>query len=800
MSQTTLPLNGIRVIDVANELGEIAGRILAELGADVIRVEPHGGAESRAIPPLAPDGTGLYFAYRNANKRSVTIDLETEAGQANLRQLLAGADVIIESGRPGELAELGLAPGALSEEFPRLVVASITPFGQTGPYSGFEATSDTLFAMSGWLAGSGIPEKPPLLAPGTMAYDTAGVVAVFAIECALLQRLRSGRGQHLDISALEALAQCNTWGLPNASAIVNAGMEMPTVRSGTSPMYPSFKTSDGEVRLVILAPRQWHAMWEWMGRPEEFADPSWEDTFTRLQNHDVLNPYFAEHFADMRMEAAAEEAQRRGVVVTPMLSPGEVLANEHYKSRDTFVDLDTTGGAGGRLVDGLFELDGVRAGLLAPWPEPGEHTDEILVGGGKDEIVVEAEAGDAAQLPLAGLRVIDFGHGGVGVEGGRMLAEYGADVIKIETRTYVDFIRMVMGTEMTPSFASSSRSKRSFGVNAKNEEGRSVLLDLIAGADIVIENNSTGTMDAMGVGWDDLRAVNPDLIMVSSQMMGSRGAYGGWVGYGPTIQPIGGLQWLWAFDDGDPPPGSNAIHPDHLAGRLCAIGGLTGVLGLHMGGTGRHVELAQVEALIYTLGDLFLAESLAPGSVRPQGNDSQRGAPWGVFPCGGEEQWCAICVRDDSDWQGLRRAMGDPGWAADAGLEATAGRLAARDEINAAVAQWTSGLTAADVMSTCQAERVPAGAMLTSVDQLSDPHLLHRGFCAEIDQQDAGMLTLEGPAFYGTDMAPADIRQAPRLGEHTREICSEMGMDSDEVERLIEAGALEIYIDPAGEG
>ena len=797
MTQKSLPLDGLRVIDAANELGEIAGRVLAELGADVVRVEPPGGAASRLIPPLAPDGTGLYFAYRNVDKRSVTIDLDEASGREAMLELLQGADVFIESGQPGELAGLGLDPAVLTGRFPELVVASITAFGQSGPYAAFEATSDTLFAMSGWLASSGIPEKPPLLAPGALAYDTAGIVAVFAIECALVQRLSTGRGQHLDISAVEALAQCNTWGLPNVSSIVNAGMEAPSLRSGTSPMYPSFKTTDGEVRLVILAPRQWHAMWEWMGRPEEFADPSWENTFTRLQNLDVLNPYFAAHFADMEMEAAAKEAQRRGVVVTPMLNPGQVLANEHYLSRDTFVDMDTPGGATGKLCTGVFELDGSRAGPRTRWPAPGEHTDDVLAAVGT---VVDSipSSSASAERPLEGLRAIDFGHGGVGVEGGRMLAEYGADVIKIETRTYVDFMRMIMGSEMTPSFASSSRSKRSFGVNAKNAEGRRVLLDLIATADIVIENNSTGTMAAMGVGWDDLKAVNPNLIMVSSQMMGAHGAYGGWVGYGPTIQPVGGLQWLWSFDDGDPPPGSNAIHPDHLAGRLCAIGGVTGVLGLNNGGTGVHFEMAQVEALIYTLGDLFLAESLEPGSIRPQGNASRRGAPWGVFPCSGDEQWCAICVRDDSDWLGLQRAMGDPAWATDSRFDGGSGRMESRAEVNAEIAKWTSGLSKAEVMDRCQAEHVPAGAMLTSVEQLSDPHFVQRGFCAEVDQQDAGKLTLEGPAFYGSDMAPADIRQAPRLGEHTREICTELGMNPDEVDRLIDAGALETYIAPAG--
>ncbi len=789
-----MPLRGLRVIDMADVKGELAGRLLADFGADVIRVEPPGGAASRLMPPFAPDGeTSLYFAFRNFNKRGITLDTATPEGQARLRELLSGADVWIESSKPGTLDRFGLDPRAVSAEFEHLVVLSLTDFGQEGPYAHFEATDEVIQAMSGHLAASGIPEKPPLLIPGAFAYDAAGVVGALAATIALVARQRTGRGQHVDFSVLEAAIQLNTWQLANMRPTLDAGLDPPVVRSGTTVVYPLFETADGFITMVILSPRQWFAMWEWMGRPEAFADESWGQTLTRLMNGDVLNPVIAEHFAPMMMEEAAAEAQRRGVVVTPMLKPSDILANEHYVSRSTFVPMEVAPGVEAAVASGFMEINRRRQGLRFAPPSLGEHNAEVAAeaAGAEGRGPVPA-AGEPAQ-PLAGVRVLDFGHGGVGVEGGRMLAEYGADVIKIETRTYPDFMRLVTGGEMTPSFASSSRTKRSFGVNSKIPEGLAVLKELVKTADIVIENNSTGTMDAMGVGYETLKELNPRVCMASSQLMGSTGAYASWIGYGPTIQTVGGIKYLWNFTDGDPPPGSNAIHPDHLAGRLCALGALAGLLDRDARGEGAHAEISQAEALVNTLGDLFMAESLAPQSVQPQGNDSEQGAPWGVFQCVGDQQWSVICVRHDNDWAALKQAMGNPEWADNTAYDTAEGRLAARETLNAGVAEWTATLSPVEVQDACQEVGVPGAAMLTALAHLTDPQLAGRGFPLEVFQPGSGNLVLEGPCFYGSEMPTPPVYAAPQLGEHTRQICiEELGMDPGEVDRLIEAGALEM--------
>ncbi len=787
------PLASLRVLDFADEIGDLAGRLLADLGADVQRIEPPGGAPSRTFPPLADDGTSLWFAFRNMNKSGLELDLNADADVAAFLDLVGGADVLIDNGN--------LDADALLEQHPRLIICSVTPFGLTGPYSDFAATDEVVFSLSGNLSMSGVLTSDPLFMPGSVASDTAGVMAAYAICVALWQRKATGLGQHLDVSALEATAQLNTWGLSNTSSILNSGGDPSNsnTRNGTSPMYPNFATTDGQVRCVTMAPGQWFALYEWMGKPEGFEAEEWGQIFFRFMNLDVLNPVIAEHFAPLTMVEAAVEAQRRGVVATPMLTPSDLLANEHYESRATFTDIPTgaasaTGAVTARVPSGFALIDGQRVGPTLPAPQlgtgqiPNWPTHRNTASAAADQ---SADTDTGTKQPLDGIRVLDFGHGGVGVEAGRMFAEYGADVIKIESRTYPDFIRIVLGSEMTPSFASSSRSKRGFGANLKNDRAREVLLALAKTAHVVIENNSTGTMDALGLGFEAFKAANPDIVMVSSQLMGGSGTYAHWSGYGPTIQTAGGLSWLWAFADGEGPPGTNAIHPDHLAGRVCSLVALASLLD----GGGTHCEVAQVEALINTLGDIVAQESLRPGSAVPQGNDSDRGAPWGVFRCSGVgEQWCTITVKSDANWQALCELMQRDDLANDPSLATHAGRLADRARCNDAVSQWTSSIDRYEVMQRCQEVGIPAGTMLTSIDQLADPHFAQRGFLSTIVQpdHDPAELTLAGPAFRGSRMPEPVEERAPLIGEHTRQLCAELGIDDATVDALIADGVLEV--------
>ena len=818
------PLTGIRVIDLAVDRGELGGRLLSDLGADVVMVEPPEGSPSRKLPPLDPltPEHSLFFTMRSCGKRSVVLDLGAADGRASLEALLAGADALIDSAEPGAHAAAGrpeLEAEALAARHRHLVVASVTAYGRTGPYARRDVPGSVIDATSGMCWKAGLPEREPLMPPGNISGDVAGLVAAFAIVCALIQRCGHGAGQLIDVSANEAAAQITDWSLSNSSKSMVAGIEPVEIRAGPGPVYTILAAADGFVRLVVLSPRQWHAIRAWLGEPDYLQDPEYDGFIGRFMIADaVLNPLYEELFSTMTMEEVAEEAQRRGIVATPILKPGDVIANEHFEARKTFdrVPLSTRGVMS--LPSGWMEIDGERVGPTGRPPHLGEHTDEVLsalvtevAAQPEGPAALDASAGPQADgllawplvpesapepaLPLTGVRVADFGHGGVGVEISRMLAEYGADVIKIESRTYPDFIRVVLGGEMSPSFASSSRSKRGLGINAKTGEGRRMLLDLAAGVggsarfDVVVENGSTGVMDELGLGYRDFAAANPDVVMVSSQLMGSSGPWSWWRGYGPNTQVTGGMTYLWDYPDVDRPSGSQSIFPDHWAGRMGALAAVAGMLGRRRGVTagGCHAEVCQVEQVVGVMGDLLACESLQAGSVRPQGNRRDRGAPWGFFACEGEDQWVAICCRSDAEWAALAGliSLDDPALAT---LE---GRRQREDQVEEAVSVWTATLSKHSVTEACLTAGVPAGPMLTSGEQLQDPHLAARGYLVELDQPPIGVMTFEGPAFAATGMADADIRPAPGLGEHTHQIVAEFGLDEAAIDDLIARGILE---------
>jgi crotonobetainyl-CoA:carnitine CoA-transferase CaiB-like acyl-CoA transferase len=786
------PLAGMRVLDLADEKGELCGRLLADLGADVIRGEPPAGALSRTLPPFTPGGeASLHFAVRNAGKRGAVIDLATAAGRARLHALLADADVLVESTQPGTLARLGLgAPGLLARH-PGLIVTSITDFGQEGPYRDYQGTNMVGVAMGGMLHRAGIAARPPVLIPGQLAYDVAGIAGAFGTLLAFFKRLRTGAGQHIDVSAMDATAGLSDWSLPNFSLNPQLGH-----RAGSG-IYTLYRCADGFIRMIILVPKHWRALMEWVGHPPELADPKYDQFVNRLIELPKIVAVLESFFADKTKIEVALEAQRRGIPATPLLRPGEVLDNEHTAARRTFRKLPVAAGLEARVASGFLSVDGERAGPETGPPELGEWGDrgwpERAERAGLTALFERPPAPPEGGHPLRGLRVLDCGVGAVGVEIGRFFAEYGADVIKIESSEAPDFIRVIMSSYLNPSFISSSRSKRSFGVDLRKPRGRELMQELVRRADVFIENSATGTWEKLGLGAAQLRALNPRIVSVSSQSAGSSGPWKHWIGYGPSTHAFSGLQHLWNHpEDEERPAGSTAVHPDHLVGRLGAMAALAGLVHRERSGAGSHCDLALFETPINLMADLFALESLAPGSVRPAGNASPRGAPWSCLACAGDDEWCVINVRSDAEWQALRKAIGDPEWAADPALDTAEGRMARRARIDEELGAWTSAREPRAVMETLQAALVPAGIVAHPAHHLADPQLQHRGYPKLVVQPGYESLVLEGPPFLGSDLPEPIVAPAPLLGEHTREVAREvLGLSDAEIQRLIDEGVLE---------
>ena len=785
-----LPLAGVRVVDMADEKAELCGRVLADLGAEVIRVEPPGGAVSRTLPPFHA-GTSLYFEVRNAGKTGVTLDLAREEGRAGLLAMLERADIWVETTRPGALGLLDLDPRDVSARLPNLVVVSVTDFGQTGPYRDFVATDAVMEAMSWMLFRAGVPERPPVLPPGPFAYDMVGISAALAALTAYLDRSCTGRGQYIDMSVMEAVAQTTDWGLTSYSVIRKLGL-YGEVRDGGGKSYPILPCKDGFVRFAMITIGEWHKLRAWIGESEILDQDYWGALSVRIELYDeLLKPIFLEFFKDKTMLELSREGQKRGIPVTPMLKPAEVLRAEQFQALGSFVETDFEHGRVGQIAGGFFVVDGDRVGYRDPAPRLDAAVGRATEWGQRP--LIHGDGRTPPGRPYAGLRVVEFGVAGAVPEMARLLAEYGADAIRVESPSRIDLFRQLGGpTGVGGPFVSSNRTTRSFGVDYSDPAGAQLVIELIKTADVVLENLPPGTLERFGLGSEAIRAANPSVLMVSSQTMGRHGPWSHWRGYGSNTQLPGGMSWLWSFPDAPEPVPQNVAFPDHLVGRLGALVVAAQLIGRgHATTPTHHTEIVQAEMALNLLSDLFLKESLDPGSVRPQGNRSLRGAPWGVYPCAGEQRWCVITCRNDAEWRSLLTAVGDPEWARDSRFATAQGRLAAQDELDEYLSRWTAERTDRDVMQLLQAHAVPAGMMMYMSDQPDDPHLQARGYLLEIDQPALGTILLEGPAFHASGLPEPITRPAPLLGQHTREICTSLlGRSDADVDRLIETGLL----------
>ncbi|MCM3925595.1 CoA transferase [Frankia sp. AiPs1] len=833
-----LPLAGVRVLDLADGRCESTGRYLADLGAEVLRIEPPGGAAARRVGPFAEDGTSLSFAVHSINKRGAVVDLTTAAGRELLGTLAATADILLHTARPDQQAALGLVPEGLLAVRPGLVVVSITDFGLTGPYRDWTGSADVHVAIGGLLSRSGLPGLPPLLPPAFLADECAAAQAAWAALVAYANRLDTGRGDVVDFSVLEAVAQVLDpgYGISGSARAGATVRDLPRGRPDARHLYPIFPAADGWVRICLLAARQWQGMFRWLGEPAQFAAAKYDNIVARFAAAGELYPLIGKLFAERTMETIVAEAIGFGVPAAALLDAASMVAGEHFRARGTFVPVEVAPGVTVPVADGLVELDGVRAGrrhgppplgecdptvlaTAAPTPGPGTgipRLDTNSLGGGHapapgwgtgvsgpDAERVDDPAGQVAapRHPFTGLRVLDLGVIVVGAELGRLFADHGAEVIKVENRAFPDGSRQNRsGAQISESFAWGHRNKSSLGLNLRDPRGRELFLRLAASADVVLSNFKPGTMESLGLGHAELARVNPGIIVADSSAFGSTGPWSRRLGYGPLVRATAGLSKLWRYPD--LPDGfcdAITIYPDHVAGRVSAVAVLALLLRRRRTGRGGTVSAAQIETIFYQMGAGLAEEYLRPGSVRAEGNDRRGDAPRGLFACAGDDEWCVVDIGGDvsGDIDGafgrLADVVGEPRWRDDPRFATAAGRDAHRAEINAAVGRWTATCTPAQAARRLQEHGVPAGQMLRVHELPADPQLAARRLLVEQDQPQlpAPLLTLGGEAHY-RGVADPLTGPAPLVAEHTRLLAERLlGRSPAEVDELVAAGVLE---------
>ena len=773
-----LPLDGMTVLDITEGAAQSCGRYLADLGARVIGVERPGGDPARRDD----DAVSAPWALRNANKFGVVLDLDDAGGRDRLLELAGSADIVLESFAVDWSVQRGLTPDDLRRVNPALVVVSITPFGRTGPYRDLPATEAVLAAMGGVLCRSGLPGRQPVLPPAGIVEQTVAVHAAWAALVAYTKRLRSGVGEAVDLSAFEAVVHGFDPGFgAQGSAAAGRAETFPRDRPDASSFYPFFPCADGHVRICLLAKRQWRAMFEWLGRPEEFADPRYDTVGGRFEAAARLNPLIAALFSGYTRDELVAEGSARGIPTSGVLSIDDVLEAPHFLETGTLVDAEIADGVHTRVPAGYVSINGDRAGLRTRAPKLGEHDDMLdQPVNARRPVRLDLPVLPEATGPLAGMRVLDLGVIVVGAETSRLFADQGADVIKVENADFPDGLRQTRsGSGINASFAWGHRNKRSVGLNLRSAEGARLFRELVAQADVVTSNFKPGTLEALGFSYDELSAINPRIVLSTSSAFGSRGPWSTRMGYGPLVRSSCGVSALWrdpqlpATDPAGYCDGST-VYPDHVAAHVTAIAVLAAIIGRAQRGRGALVETAQADVAIVHLGPILSAAARYNG-VPP------RSGFVGVFPCAGDDEWCVVEVRDGAELARLAGVLGTPPAADDPG----AAEVALRG--------WTAQRTPAEVAAALQEVGVPAGPMLRLPEQLTDPQLGARDSFGTLVHPHlrAPVPTGARIAHFSTIPDPP-LRPAPLAGEHTREVAATLlGIAETEIAQLVDAGILQ---------
>jgi crotonobetainyl-CoA:carnitine CoA-transferase CaiB-like acyl-CoA transferase len=783
-------LEGLRVLDLAGLAGQYATRLLADYGADVIKIEPPEGDPVRGMSPFAGDivdpDRSLSFLHYNTNKRSAVVDITTSVGRETFLKLVRTADVVIESFQPSYLDDLGLGHEALSAVNPGIVLTSVTPFGQTGPFSGYRGTDLHAAAMGGWMMIQGDPDAPPCMAPADQAYVFASVHAAAATMYALSARDAIGRGQHVDVSMQETIA--TTFFLVVRYSFTGEIEHRRGTYSqgGISGIYPA---KDGWVCLAPIQPNQWKPLMDWMANPI-FEDPVWVERETRVENSEFIDEMVSQFTSNFTVNDFVEQAQARRIPCGPVLTPAQFADNDNFAAREFMVEVEhpvvgtyTTAGA-------PFLMSATPWRITRPAPLLGQHTEEVLKEA--DTLPPAAPSptsgdGAAPGLPMDGTRIVDLTRVWVGPYAVRNLADFGAEVIKIESSLF-DTNRRTGLVPMTPDL---NRNKYGITLDLHRPEAQEMVKRLVGVGDVIVDNYAPSAMERFGFSYEVLREIKPDIIQLRMPGWGLTGPYRDRVAFGNQLISNSGLNYLWGHDAENVAAHAKFAYPDFLVGIISTFALSVGLYHKKRTGEGQFIEVAQTEAIAHATGAMLLEYSVNGRDVAPKGNQHHDYAPHDVYPCKGDDQWCAIACQTDEEFRALAGAMKRQDWLDDPNLATAEGRRQAQQELNVGIAEWTAAETPRQVMYVLQKAGVAAAAVQTNEDIFNDYHLRARGFIVRQDHPEWGEVEHAGiPVKLGE--TPGSIRlHSPALGEHNdRVFRTLLGLSDDQVQELQKSKAL----------
>lgn len=719
-----------RVVEVGDGVSICwCGLQFARYGAEVVRLEPPSGHRVRGMQPSP-------WLWEHLS-RGVSV-----ASDDDRADRLRSADFVLTDRPLAEAEELAAAG---------VVVAELTDFSADGPYASFQATDLVYQAISGYMSVNGEADRPPLRAPANTIGFAVGSQLFVGALAALREREATGVARVVRVSALEAVASLvqytftEYFGLPSERK-GGAGPPMLPCRDGWLFFEYRFAATRGPLLQTF--------------------DLTEDDL---PEGEDALAAFVADRAREWCAKDLFVAMSRRGAVTAFVQTPRDLLDDEHLRARG-FLEARRTGSAG-----------------PAAHPHGAVARPPIRTIGRGERAPAQTKARGRSRSgagPLAGVRVADFTQAWLGPYATMLLADLGADVIKIESRSRPDVWRVL--SQVPPCARrrahkwnvshltnSVSRNKRSLTLDLSSERGIELALELVATADIVAENYTPRVMERFGLGYERMREVNPSLVMLSFSGYGRDGPYADFKANGATIETIAG--WVSLFGYGDERPLNLGDYPvDPVAGLQMAAAAIMGLIDAEMTGRGAWFESSMIEIAVDHIADELMLSAADPSATAPIGNRHRDMVPHGVFPC--SDGWVAVSVRDDADWEAVSSAVGIDRFGA------REERRAAEDEIDEAISAWTRERPAAEAMRVLQEAGVPSGVVNDTLQAMDDPHL-GRWF-RSIDHVDVGARRYHGFGWSFSGLELVAQRPPPRLGEHNEEVLGELGLSAEDIARL----------------
>lgn len=745
-------LAGLKVLELGDDYAAaVCGKLFAGLGASVCRLRrsPDGAAVSAAA-------SGWYHTAK--------IELDPSASDNHLRSrlesLLAGADIVLDGWGIDALSGLGWTAERIARHWPRLVLCQITPYGQTGPYRAYAADDLTLYAMSGLMNSTGDAARAPLNAGWRLTSVTAGLNAFAACCMALLRRERDGAGECIDLSIHEAALDSYEVALAE-HLLAGKNARRNGDEHGLVP-WRTYPCRDGEATIVGGPIRHWNAAAQSLFDDPRLCQPPFNQTGGRVHNrHEfeaLLRPWLLQRTRAELLEAGQAQRLAWGYVA----SLGEAFDFAQFNARGFFVAHSAAPLGVVRMPGALWRSDAHawrhRPAPSTPQAEPPETWAETSA-----PPAGPATEPGARPQPLAGIRVLDFTHDWAGPHATRLLADFGAEVIKIEYPKRLDISRGGFKhlIDEHPRFWHLHRGKRSLTLDLADPAHLGLCEKLIAEADVLVENSRPGVMAALGLSPQRLRQINPRIVHMAMSGFGADGPAAHYGGYGACLESLSGMQSLTGYAPGEPTlrvreaDVLNGIVP---AGAICAA-----LWRRAAGGSGQTLDFSEAEGCAWYVGEHFLQASVTGQEPVVQGNRSREFAPQACYRCAGEHGWLALSVHSDAQWQALAGLIG--GGAADPAFGSLEGRRAAHDRIDGLLSAWLRDQTAAAAMQRIQALGIAAGCVLDPAALAQDSHLAARRWFVELPEG-----RYPGAPFAFRDGGFAWRARGPRLGEHNREL------------------------------